>query len=117
MRSTPELPEIAESIERWTQIGLTVDPLDHAAAEAALSDLYVAAGLPPPCIVWAPCPMTAMLSAIVYTGVRRTGRMAEAHDDEVLADLVERITRYALVATAPPSAPRRMRRAIGRQSG
>jgi hypothetical protein len=78
MRTHPltaaELARIPEFVEHWTRIGLSATPIEHDAAEIAIRRLYAAAGLAPPHVVWAPCPMTAMLSAIVYTGVRATGR-------------------------------------------
>jgi hypothetical protein len=107
--SAAELAQIPEFIERWTQIGLSTTPIDREAAEPILHRLYAAAGLAPPQIVWAPCPMTAVLSAIVYTAIRATGREAEARDRGGLANIVDRITRYALITTVPASAHRRIR--------
>ena len=52
--------------------------------------------------------MTAMLSAIVYTAIRATGREAEADDKKALAGMVDRIIRFALIAIIPPSAHRRI---------
>ena len=113
MRAKPlgaaELAQIPEFVERWTRIGLSTTPIDHEAAEPTLHRLYAAAGLTPPQIVWAPCPMTAVLSAIVYTGIRASGREAEAGHRGGLANIVDRITRYALITTVPASAHRRIR--------
>src|SRR5207248_4053771 len=86
--SAAELAQIPEFVERWTQIGLSTTPIDHEAAEPILHRLYAAAGLTPPQIVWAPCPMTAVLSAIVYTGIRASGREAEAGHRGGLANIV-----------------------------
>jgi hypothetical protein len=112
MRTTPlsrdELARIPEFIEQWTRIGLSTMPIDHPQAEGALCRLYAAAGLAEPAVVWAPCPMTAMLSAIVYTAIRATGREAEARDQRALAAIVDRIIRFALIAVIPPSAHRRI---------
>ena len=113
MRANPlsaaELAQIPEFVERWTRIGLSTSPIDREAAEPILHRLYAAAGLAAPQIVWAPCPMTAVLSAIVYTAIRATGREAESRDRGGLAQIVDRITRYALITTVPAPAHRRMR--------
>src|SRR5947199_7063324 len=100
------------NFERWTRIGLATTPIEHEAAETALCRLYAGSGLAAPQIVWAPCPMTALLSAVVYTGIRATGREADARDRSVLAGMVERITHFALLATTPASAHRGLRRSV-----
>src|SRR5207248_666219 len=51
----------------------------------------------------------AVLSAVVYTGIRASGREAEAGHSGGLANIVDRITRYALITTVPASAHRRIR--------
>jgi hypothetical protein len=74
-RLTPtERARIPEFIEKWIAIGLSSTPVDHLQAERALCQLYVSAGLAEPQIVWVPCPMTAMLSAIVFTTIRAKGQ-------------------------------------------
>src|SRR4051794_9639705 len=116
MRAKPLTPEelarIPEFVERWSRIGLATAPIDHTAAELAIARLYAAAWLAAPRIVWAPCPLTAQLGAIVYTAIRATGREAEASDRKVLAGIVERMIQFALLATSPASAHRGQRRAV-----
>jgi hypothetical protein len=60
--SPDELARIPEFIDKWTRIGLSTIPVDYPRAERALCRLYAGAGLAEPAVVWAPCPMTAMLS-------------------------------------------------------
>ena len=73
-RLTPaELARTPEFIQHWIRISLSATPIDHQQAERVLGRLYAAAGLTAPRVVWAPCPMTAMLSAIVYTAIRNSG--------------------------------------------
>jgi hypothetical protein len=108
-RLTPtERARIPEFIEKWIAIGLSSTPVDHLQAERALCQLYVSAGLAGPQIVWVPCPMTAMLSAIVYTTIRAKGQEKKARDDTTLAAITDRITHSALTATAAQSAQRPM---------
>src|SRR5260221_8721 len=116
MRTAPltagELAPIPDFIDKWTRIGLSTVPVDHVKAEPALCQLYAAAGLAEPAVVWAPCPMTAMLSAIVYSAIRATGREADARDRQALAAIVERMIRFALIATIPGEMHRRMRSGV-----
>jgi hypothetical protein len=63
--TSAERAHIPEFIEKWTRVGLSTKPVDHQQAKRALCQLYASAGLAEPRIVWAPCPMTALLSAIV----------------------------------------------------
>src|SRR5260221_7759062 len=99
MRTAPltagELAPIPDFIDKWTRIGLSAVPVDHVKAERALCRLYAAAGLAEPAVVWAPCPMTAMLSAITYTAIRATGREADARDRQALAPVAARALRFA----------------------
>ena len=78
MRDTPltldERARLPEFIMHWARIGLSAQPIEHSAAERAIAALYAWAGLPKPRIVWAPCPMTALLSLILYSRLRHRGR-------------------------------------------
>jgi len=78
MRDTPltsdERARLPEFITHWARIGLSAQPIEHSAAERAIAALYAWAGLPKPRIVWAPCPMTALLSLILYSRLRHRGR-------------------------------------------
>jgi hypothetical protein len=114
-RLTPtERARIPEFIEKWIAIGLSSTPVDHPQAERALCQLYASAGLAEPQIVWVPCPMTAMLSAIVFTTIRAKGQEKKARDDTTLAAITDRITQGALTATIVPSARRPMQLLIER---
>ena len=50
-----------EYVRRWTEIGLSTSPADHAGAEAGVRQAYQAAGLPPPKrIIWCQSPLSAL---------------------------------------------------------
>jgi hypothetical protein len=95
-----ERARLPEFVRKWTEIGLSSTPVDHQQAERALCQLYASAGLVRPHIVWVPCPMTAMLSAIVYTTIQAKGQEDKARDDSTLVAITDRITRGALTTTA-----------------
>ena len=97
-----ERASIPEFVEKWTAIGLSTAPVDHQQAERALCQLYALAGLVEPHIVWVPCPLTAMLSAIVYTTIRASGRGSHARDDRTLAQITQRMMQGALTITGRP---------------
>src|SRR5258708_4358021 len=109
-----EQARILEFREKWIRIGLSTTPLDHQRAEGALRRLYAASGLARPSIVWAPCPMTALLSAIVYTRIRNTRQEKRAGNDGALARIIDRSTGDALNRTVPASAHRPMQLAVER---
>jgi hypothetical protein len=112
--ATAERALIPEFIGKWTAIGLSTTPVDHQQAERALCRLYASAGLIEPRIIWAPCPLTAILSAIVYTKIRVSGQENKARDDKVLTQIAERITQRALTGAAAPLVHRPMRLAVER---
>jgi hypothetical protein len=112
--SREERAHIPEFIEKWIAIGLSTTPVDLPRAERALCQLYISAGLVEPHIVWVPCPLTGMLSAIVYTKIRASGRESNTLDDRTLAQITERITQHALTIAAAPSAHRAMHLAVER---
>jgi hypothetical protein len=112
--SPEERARIPEFIDKWTGIGLSVTPVDHEHAERLLRRLYTSAGLLAPGVVWAPCPMTAMLSAILYTRICAGGREQQALKEGGRADMTERMTQEALTRTAGSSAHRAMQQAIER---
>ena len=114
-RLTPtERARIPEFIEKWTEIGLSSTPVDHPQAEWALCQLYASAGLAEPRILWVPCPMTAMLSAIVYTTIRAKGQESKARDDRRLQAITDRVMRGALTTTVAPPVYRAMHLAVER---
>src|SRR6202030_3631491 len=79
-------------IDKWIEVGRSTAPIDHDRAERALGQLYMSAGLIAPQVVWAPCPMTAILSAIVYTMIRIGGKEEKARIDSALAEITGQIT-------------------------
>jgi hypothetical protein len=114
-RLTPtERARIPEFVPKWTEIGLSSTPVNHPQAEWALCCLYASAGLAEPRIVWVPCPMTAILSAIVYTTIRAKGQEDKARDDRTLVRITERIMHSALPAMFAQLAPRPMQLLVER---
>jgi hypothetical protein len=114
-RLTPkERAVVPEFIGKWTAIGLSAKPVDNQQAERVFRRLYASAGLIEPRIIWAPCPLTAILSAIVYTRIRVSGQESKARDDKALTQITERITQRALTGAAAPSAHRAMHLAVER---
>jgi hypothetical protein len=101
-------------IDKWIQIGRSTAPIDHDRAERALGQLYMSAGLIAPQVVWAPCPLTAILSAIVYTTIRIGGKEEKARIDSAVAEITGQITQSSLVATAAPSVHRAMQLSVER---
>ena len=76
MRTAPlspgELAYTPEFIEKWTAIGHSTEPIDRDWAEWALARFYDFAGLSEPWVVWAPCPVSALLSASMAASSRMT---------------------------------------------
>lgn len=91
MRSTPlspgELTHIPEFIEKWMAIGHSTEPIDRDWAEGALARFYEFAGLSEPWVVWAPCPISAFLSAVVYAAIASEGRASHMRRAEDLSTL------------------------------
>lgn len=56
-----------EFVDKWIKIGLSTEPADRPRAEKAIKGLYALAKLDEPKIVWLPCPISAMLSAITFS--------------------------------------------------
>ena len=58
---TDDLVESAKALrEPWLQRGLSCDPADVSAAEAAIGDIYALAGLRRPEVIWTPSPGAAL---------------------------------------------------------
>lgn len=113
MRMTPQRrARIPNLVREWTAIGAAAGPLDHRAAERAIGEFYRAAGLAAPRVVWAPCPLSAFLSTIVYTAIRATGLEAETRNATYRAAFVERMIRNALIAQVPPAMHDRIQSAV-----
>lgn len=55
--------------DRWLAIGLSTEPGDRAAAEAAVRDAYAVADLPPPRVwIWLPSPLHGAIGAALLSG-------------------------------------------------
>lgn len=121
MRTAPlsaaELAPVAEFIEKWTAIGLSTEPIDRDWAERALACFYELAGLAEPWVVWAPCPVSALLSAAVYAAAGSGEAYSEIRDRDDLARLVDRVTRFGLIVPREHLAYERLRDTIGRVVG
>ncbi|MEV7229238.1 DUF6745 domain-containing protein [Polymorphospora sp. NPDC051019] len=62
---------LAGIADRWLEHGLCTAPADRPAAEAAVREAYVAAGLPAPRhVVWLPSPFAGALAAALLTAPR-----------------------------------------------
>ena len=77
MRTAPlsaaELAQIPEFVEKWTAIGLSTEPIHRDWAEWALAQFYDVAGLADPWVIWAPCPLSAVMSAVAYSAMKSSG--------------------------------------------
>ena len=60
---------LRESLNKWWSIRRSTQPADRSRAEGAIAALYRLAKLRPPPVVWAPCPLSAALSATVHAGL------------------------------------------------
>jgi hypothetical protein len=91
--STAQLAEVPAFVAKWTKIGLSATRVDRQRAERDLVRFYQAAHLAEPVILWLPCPMTTMLSAIAYARIRSAGREREMRQRAARAGFVARIAR------------------------
>jgi len=61
--SPEQVARFPEFVEKWTKIGLSTDPVNHPAAEAAINDVYECGGLPSPKqIIWCGSPLSMVLT-------------------------------------------------------
>lgn len=75
--ATPEL------LEKWSQISLRTEPVDRAAAEAAVAELYILAGFAPPQrFVWCASPLEAA-RLITEASAGEAGRLGESLRQEL----------------------------------
>jgi uncharacterized protein DUF6745 len=113
MRTAPlspgELAHIPEFVEKWTEIGHSTEPIDRDWAEGALARFYEFAGLSEPWVVWAPCPLSGMLSASVYAAITLEGRAGHIGDRQDLDRVVDRVARDGRIVPAPHLGYRQMR--------
>ena len=100
MRMAPlapaELAHIPEFIDKWIGIGGSTQPIDRDRAEEALARFYAFAGLAAPGVVWAPCPISAALSAAVYAAIIAGGPGRDIRDPYELDLMIHRVTRFGL---------------------
>ena len=121
MRTAPlyaaELARVPEFIDKWTAIGLSTVPIDRDWAERALACFYELAGLAEPWVVWAPCPISAVLSAAVYAAAGSVEAYSEIRDRDDLERLIDRVTRFGLIVPREHLAYERLRDTVGRVVG
>ena len=90
--SPGELAHIPEFVEKWIAIGHSTAPIDRDWAEGALARFYEFAGLAEPWVVWAPCPVSGLLSAAGYAAIASEGRTRHTRDPEGrLGLMIERV--------------------------
>ena len=58
-------------VDKWTKIGLSTLPADRERAERAIRGLYTLAKLKEPRVIWLSCPISAAMSATIYSNLRR----------------------------------------------
>src|ERR1051326_5005630 len=104
MRTAPlspgELAHIPEFIEKWTAIGHATEPIDRDWAEGALARFYEFAGLSEPWVVWAPCPISGLLSVAVYAAIRSEGRARHVRDADAVDHVIDRVTHDGRIVPA-----------------
>jgi hypothetical protein len=102
MAATPLSPEalaqVPAFVQKWTAIGLSTAPVDREWAERALAWFYAAAGLGEPIIIWAPCPLSAIMSAVVYATIR-----SPRHVPPSLDPLIDRVAQEAFLGLVTSS--------------
>src|ERR1041385_4451244 len=110
MRTAPlsaaELAQIPEFVEKWTAIGLSTEPIHRDWAEWALAQFYDVAGLADPWAIWAPCPLSAVMSAVAYSAMKSSGL------PQTLDGVLDRVARDALMWPMN-SMERSIRQAVG----
>ena len=68
-----QVAALAEYRDRWIQIGLSTEPANRPAAEAAIAETYRRGGLAPPAsIVWCQSPPAMLLSAALTMALSQT---------------------------------------------
>jgi hypothetical protein len=116
MRISPlspgELAHIPQFVEKWTAIGHATEPIDRDWAEGALACLYEFAGLSEPWVVWAPCPMSGLLSAVIYAAITSEGRARHIRDANALDRMIDGITHEGLILPAGHLAYRQVREVV-----
>ena len=72
-RLTEDQRALVETVcKEWATVGLSAEPVDHRAAEAACQLAYLRLGRGvPPCIVWADSPLAACLTSIILREISK----------------------------------------------
>jgi hypothetical protein len=91
---------LPEYLRKWIGIGLSTEPVDRDHASWALTRFYESAGLAEPLVIWAPCPVSALLSVTVYAAIKGGHLEAEADSPGGLNRIMDPVIRSLLV-TAP----------------
>ena len=88
---TPEqVAKLAAYRDRWLKVGLSTEPTDRAATEAAVAEAYRAAKLEPPQIViWLASPMAGCIGAALLTDISKRG--PSAVKDQVRAQVWDQV--------------------------
>ena len=104
MRTAPlspgELAHIPDFVEKWAATAHLTKPIDRDWAEAALARFYESAGLSEPWVVWAPCPMTGLLSAAVYAAITSEGLTRHMGAADALDRLIDQVTHNGRIVPA-----------------
>ena len=82
--SPGELAHIPEFVGKWMGIGHATEPIDRDWAEEAFTRCYEFAGLSDPWVVWAPCPVSGLLSAAVYAAITSEGLIRRVSEADAL---------------------------------
>jgi phage baseplate assembly protein W len=87
-----------EFTRKWIEIGLSTKPADRPRAEKAIAGLYRLASLKEPRVIWLPCPISATLSAIVYSNIiqHRLEPTAKKAVDSAVRSAVDSAVRSAV---------------------
>ncbi len=95
--SPGELAHIPEFIEKWTALGNSTAPIDRDWAEGAVARFYEFAGLSEPWVVWAPCPISGLLTAAVYAAITSEGRARYVGDAAALDRVIDQVTHHGRI--------------------
>src|SRR5437868_13460671 len=112
--SPGELAHIPEFIEKWTAVGHATEPIDRDWAEGALARFYEFAGLSEPWLVWAPCPISGLLSATVFAAITAAGRACHMRHPEALDSSIDRVIHHGRIVPAGHLAYGQMRAIVRR---
>jgi hypothetical protein len=79
---TPEQhSRIPDFRRKWNGIALSTRPVSRARAKAAIAEIYWGAKLMPPEIIWLPCPLSARMSAVIYSALLNADSLSMSRKD------------------------------------